>query len=164
MMVPRHPHLGRHLGRHHLPPEVAANGGQTVAVAARTTPVGATGLPRIAKFAPEPSIPVPLRHRAMVMRQPQRRILQRHQHRRRHRRSQRHRHGHRQGHRQDLQSQRSIATRTQLHNSCVQAAMCAPIVAAFLALARDSGLLKAKIWPIFVISMSGFSGWALGLC
>jgi len=60
MMVPRHPHLGRR----HLPPEVAANSGQTVAIAATTTPVGATSLLQIAKCAPEPSMSVPLRPHA----------------------------------------------------------------------------------------------------
>merc|ERR1740121_2032524 len=59
-MVRRHPHLGRR----HLPPEVAANSGQTVAIAATTTPVGATSLLQIAKFAPEASTPAPLHHRA----------------------------------------------------------------------------------------------------
>jgi len=52
------------LGRHRLPLEVAANSGQTVAIAATTTPVGATSLLQIAEFAPELSMPVPLRHLA----------------------------------------------------------------------------------------------------
>merc|ERR1719220_323411 len=51
--------------------EVAANLGQTVATAAMTTLVGAISLLRTVKFAPEPSIPVPQRRRAVVMRQPQ---------------------------------------------------------------------------------------------
>lgn len=67
MMVPHHPHLGRR----HLPPEVAANSGKTAGIAARTTPVGATSLLEIARPAPEPLMPVPLRHRAMVARQHQ---------------------------------------------------------------------------------------------
>jgi len=128
MMVPRHHLLGRHL----LPLEVAANSGQTVPIAAMTTPVGATSPLRTAKFAPELSMPVQLRHRAMVMRQPQYQPLQHHQ--RRHRRSQRHRQDH---------CQRSIATRTQLRHSCAQVVQCAPIVAATLALARDAGVLEA---------------------
>jgi len=127
MVVLRHPH---HLGRRRLPPEVAANSGQIAVIAVTTAPVGATSLLRTAKFALEPSTPVPLRHRAMVMRQPQCRFLQHHQRRLHHRRSQRHRH-------------QSIATRTQLRHSCAQVAMCAPIVAATLALARDAGVLEA---------------------
>jgi len=73
----RHPRLGRP----HLPPEVAANSGQIAVIAARTTPVGATSLLQIATSAPEPSMPAPLRHRAMVMRQHQCRLLQHHQRR-----------------------------------------------------------------------------------
>jgi len=57
-------HQHHHLGQHHLPLGVAANSGQTVAIAATTTPVGATSLLQIAKFAPEASTPVPLHHRA----------------------------------------------------------------------------------------------------
>merc|ERR1712151_47561 len=53
-----------HPGRNRLPLEVAANSVQIVAIAATTTPVGATNLLQIAKFAPEVSMPVPLRHRA----------------------------------------------------------------------------------------------------
>jgi len=127
-----------HLGRHHLSLEVAASSGQTALIAAMTTPVGATSLLRTAKFAPEPSMPAPLHHRALVMRQPQCRHLQHHRRRLRrlrHRRSQRHR--------RDLHSHQSIATRTQLRRSCAQVAMCAPIVAATLALAHDAGLSEA---------------------
>jgi len=62
MMVPRHPHLGRR----HLPPEVAANSGKIAVIAATTTPVGATSLLQIARPAPDPSMPVPLRHRAVA--------------------------------------------------------------------------------------------------
>jgi len=65
MMVPHHPHLGRR----HLPLEAAANSGQTAVIAATTTPVGATSPLQIARPAPELLMPVPLRHRAMVMRQ-----------------------------------------------------------------------------------------------
>merc|ERR1740123_944204 len=53
-----------HPALHHLPLEVAANSVQTVAIAARTTPDGATSLLQIAKRAPEASTPVPLHHRA----------------------------------------------------------------------------------------------------
>jgi len=66
-MVPRHPHLGRR----HLPQEVAANSGKIAVIAATTTPVGATSLLQIATSAPEPLMSVPLRHRA-VARQHQR--------------------------------------------------------------------------------------------
>jgi len=63
MMVPRR----HHLGRHRLPLEVAANSGQIAVIAATTTPVGATSLLQIARPAPEPLMPVLLRHRAVVM-------------------------------------------------------------------------------------------------
>jgi len=111
MLVPLHHHAvvmrqhqcrvlqrHHHLGRCHLPPEVAANSMQIAPIAATTTPVGATSLLQIATFVPEPSMPAPLRHRAMVMRrhqcrllQHQCRLLQHRQRRRRHHRSQRHR-------------------------------------------------------------------------
>jgi len=80
-----------HLGRRHQHLEVAANTEQTVAIAAMTTLVGAISLLRTAKFAPEPSMPVPQRRRAVVMRQPQCRLLQHPRRRLRHHQSRRHR-------------------------------------------------------------------------
>jgi len=133
-------HLG--LGRRRLPPEVAANSGQIAVIAVTTAPVGATSLLRTAQFALEPSTPVPLRHRAMVMRQPQCRFLQHHQRRLRHHRYH-HRCHHRSQRRRQDHSQQSIATRTQLRHSCAQVALCAPTVAATLALARDAGVSEA---------------------
>jgi len=127
MMVLRRPHLGQH----HLPPEVAVNSGQIAVIAATTALVGATSPQQTARSAPAALTPVPLRHRAMVMRQRQRQLLQ---HRLRLRRSQ--------CHRRDLPSRQSIATHTQLRHSFAQVALCAPIVAAILALAHDAGLLK----------------------
>jgi len=61
MMVLRHPRLGRR----HLPPKVAANSGKVAVIVAATAPVGATGLLQTARSAPEPLMPVPLRHRAI---------------------------------------------------------------------------------------------------
>merc|ERR1712045_1056206 len=123
-----------HLGRHHQHLEVAANTGQIVPTAAMTTPDGAISPLRTARSAPEPSMPVLQRHRAVVMRQPQFRFLQHPQRRLRHHQPQRHRQDH---------SQQSIATRTQLRHSCARVAMRAPIVAATLALAHDAGVLEA---------------------
>jgi len=126
MMVLRHPRLGRR----HLPLEVAANSGQIALLVATTTQVGATSLLQTARYVPEPLMPVPLRHRAMVMRQHQCRLLQRHHHLGRH-----------------LHSLRFIATRTQRRHSCVQVAVYAPIVVAMLVCAHDA-------WGISVASSS----------
>jgi len=125
MMVLRRPHLGQH----HLPPEVAVNSGQIVVIAATTALVGATSPQQIARSAPAALTPVPPRHRAMVMHQHQRqrRLLQ-------------HRLRRSQCRRRDLPSHQSIATHTQLRHSFAQVALCAPIVAAILALAHDAGV------------------------
>jgi len=132
MVVPRHPRLGRR----HLPPEVAVNSGQIALIAAMTTLVGATSPPQIARSAPEPLMPVHLRHRAMVMHQRQCRLLHRHRLLQLHRLHRSHLLG------QHL-TQRSIATPTRLRHSCAQAAICALIVDATLALARDAGVMEA---------------------
>jgi len=126
-----------HLGRHHQHLEVAANTGQIVPTAAMTTPDGAISPLRTARSAPEPSMPVLQRHRAVVMRQPQFRFLQHPQRRLRH-----HRSHHRSQRRRQDHSQQSIATRTQLRHSCARVAMRAPIAAAMLALARDAGVCE----------------------
>jgi len=68
MMVPRRPRRP-HLGRHRPPPGVAANSVKIAVIVAKTTPVGATSLLQTARSAREASMTVPLRHRAMVMRQ-----------------------------------------------------------------------------------------------
>jgi len=139
MMVLRHPRLGRR----HLPPEVAANSGQIALIAVTTTPVGATSLLQTARSAADPWMPVPLRHRAMVMRQHQRRFLQRHHHQGRHLHFlQRHHHPGR-----HLHSLRSIATRTQSRYRCVQMATCAPIVVAMLVRARDAWECSVAVVP-----------------
>jgi len=92
MLLPqRHPAAGtrrllqRHRYRHpchcRLPQEVAANLGQTAPIAVTTTQDGAISLKQTAKFALEPSMQVPLRRRALVMRQHQSRLLRHHPHR-----------------------------------------------------------------------------------
>jgi len=63
-MVTRQHQHHHHLGQHRLPQEGAASSGQTVAIAATTTPAGATSLLQIAKFALEASTAVPLHHHA----------------------------------------------------------------------------------------------------